>query len=177
MHEEVSVDYAGLIKSLELPAGFTPPTQLSYEDIRATAISRADLEDDVRGINANIELIQRTRGGGWPTEPVTAEINYVDLVWHELELREGYSFAYVVRDADGQYLGCCYLYPVGRRVPLSEDLLRHDVDVSWWVTTEAYERGYYAKLYDALRRWIDIEFPFSDPYFSNAEIPGREPPS
>jgi hypothetical protein len=82
MHEEVSVDYAGLIKSLELPAGFTPPTQLSYEDIRATAISRADLEDDVRGINANIELIQRTRGGGWPTEPVTAEINYVDLVWH-----------------------------------------------------------------------------------------------
>jgi hypothetical protein len=42
-----------------------PPAEPEYEDIRATAISRAHLQDDVRGINASIELIQRTRGGGW----------------------------------------------------------------------------------------------------------------
>ncbi len=39
---------------------------------------------------------------------------------------------------------------MGRRVALTDDLMRHDVDVSWWVTTDAYERGYYAKLYHAL---------------------------
>jgi hypothetical protein len=45
------VDYAGLVKSLHLPAGFTPPRQLLDDDIRAIAISRADLDDDVRGMS------------------------------------------------------------------------------------------------------------------------------
>ena len=146
--------YQGLVKSLVLPAGFRPPTELVHDDLRATALSRADLEADVRGINDSIELIQRTRGGGWPTEPVTEEIDYVDLVWHELEFREGYSFSYAVYDASGGYVGCSYLYPVGRRTPLTEQMLAHDVDVSWWVTPAAYDRGHYVTLYRALQRWV-----------------------
>ena len=114
--------YQGLVKTLVLPAGFRPPTELVHDDLRATVLSRADLEADVRGVNDSLELIRRTRGGGWPTEPVTEEIDYVDLVWHELEFREGYSFSYAVYDSDG-YVGCCYLYPVGRRTPLTEQML------------------------------------------------------
>jgi hypothetical protein len=165
-------DYTGLVKSLQLPAGFDPPTELGFEDIRARAISRADLRDDVRGINASLDLIRRTRGGGWPTEPVTEEYNFVDLVWHELEFRDGYSFTYAAYDTGRQYLGCCYLYPMGRRTPLTVDLLAHDVDVSWWVTPPAYEDGYYDKLYAALRTWSVRDFPFQSPHFSNVEIPG-----
>jgi RimJ/RimL family protein N-acetyltransferase len=165
------MDYAGLVKSLDLPPGFTPPRELIYEDIRALALTRDDLDDDVRGINTSLDLIRRTRGGGWPTAAVTAEDNYVDLVWHELEFREGYSYSYVARHDDGRYLGCCYLYPMGRRVALTDDLMRHDVDVSWWVTTEAYEQGYYAKLHDALIRWVEADFPFDNPYFSNRDVP------
>jgi hypothetical protein len=137
-------------------------------------LTRDDLEDDVRGINASLELIARTRGGGWPTSAITAEDNFADLVWHELEFREGYSFAYVVRDRDGRYLGCCYLYPMGRRVSLTEELLHHDVDVSWWVTGEAYDRGYYERLYRALTQWVITEFPFANPYFSNREVPDAD---
>ena len=165
------MDYHGLVKSLDLPAGWVPPTELVYDDIRGRAISRADLNDDVRGINASIELIQQTRGGGWPTGPVSADFNYVDLVWHELEFREGYSFTYAVYDSRGRYLGCCYLYPMGRRTPLTEDLLTCDVDVSWWVTPDAYEHGYYAKLCAALRQWLETAFPFMNAHYSNAEIP------
>jgi hypothetical protein len=44
------------------------------------------------------------------------ELGYDDLVWHECEFREGGSFTYAVHDAAGQYLGCCYLYPMGRRL-------------------------------------------------------------
>jgi hypothetical protein len=164
-------DYSDFIKKLRLPPGFTGPTRLVYEDLVASALTRADLEDDVRGINASITLIQRTRGGGWPTEPVTADFNFVDLVWHEQEFREGTSFAYAVYDAAGGYLGCCYLYPMGRRTELTADLLDHDVDASWWVTPDAYDRGYYAKLYRALGRWLADEFPFEAPYYSNVEIP------
>jgi len=117
------MDYAPFVKKLQLPAGFAAPTTLRYEDIVARALSRSDLQDDVRGINGSLELIARTRGGGWPTGPVDDDFNYVDLVWHEQEFREQTSFAYVVRGAAGAYLGCAYLYPVGRRTPLSEELL------------------------------------------------------
>jgi hypothetical protein len=165
------MDYELFIKKLTVPAGFTVPTRLVYEDLEARAITRADLGDDVRGINSSLELIARTRGGGWPTEPVTEEFNFVDLVWHELEFRDGYSFTYAVYDADGAYLGCCYLYPLGRRTELSAALVDHDVDVSWWVTPPAYERGQYTKLYAALRHWLATQFPFWRPYYSNQEIP------
>jgi hypothetical protein len=165
------MDYTGLVKSLKIPVGYRAPAELAYDDIRARAISRADLRDDVRGINDSIELIQRTRGGGWPTEPVTEEFDYVDLVWHELEFREGYSFAYAVYDSAGGYLGCCYLYPMGRRTALTPELVEHDVDVSWWVTPHAYDRGYYRKLYLALRQWVADHFPFDRPHYSNREIP------
>ena len=164
------MDYTGLVKSLTVPAGYQAPAELSDDDLRARALSRADLSDDVRGINASIELIQRTRGGGWPTEPVTEEFNYVDIVWHELEFREGYSFTYAIYDAEGGYLGCAYLYPMGRRTALTAELVHHDVDVSWWVTPTAYEQGYYTKLYRALRHWLE-ELPFQQPYYSNREIP------
>jgi hypothetical protein len=165
------MDYRHFIRSFELPSGYTAPANLTYDDIRARAISRNDLAADVRGINSSIDLIRRTRGGDWPTGPVSEEFNYVDLVWHELEFRENYSFAYAVYDAGGEYLGCCYLYPMGRRTPLSEGRLQHDVDVSWWVTPDAYRSGYYARLYIALRQWIADAFPFRNPHFSNREIP------
>jgi hypothetical protein len=165
------MDYSILIKKLQLPPGYLPPARLTYEDVVARAITRADLHEDVRGINASIALIQETRGGGWPAEPVTEEINYVDLVWHELEFREGMSFTYAVYHDDGGYLGCCYLYPMGRRTELSAELMGYDVDVSWWVTPDAYEHGYYEKLHRALRHWLAGELPFSAPYYSNVAIP------
>ncbi len=165
------MDYHGLVKRLNLPTGWAAPTELTYDDIRASALTRDHLHDDVRGINASLDLIRRTRGGSWPTESVSDDFNYVDLVWHECEFREGDSFTYAVYDAAGQYLGCCYLYPMGRRTPLTEELLGYDVDVSWWVTPDAYGRGYYTKLYSALRHWIATAFPFPKAYYSHAEIP------
>ena len=172
MSRSADLDYSRLIKKLRLPPGFLRADAVDVRGLVARAITRADLHDDVRGINASIALIQKTRGGGWPTEPVTEEFNFVDLVWHELEFREGASFTYAVYDADGGYLGCCYLYPMGRRTALSERAPTYDVDVSWWVTPDAYERGYYEKLYRALRHWLAEEFPFGAPYYSNAVIPG-----
>jgi hypothetical protein len=165
------MDYQGLVKRLPLPADWSAPTDLAYRDVRAAAITRYHLDDDVRGINSAVDLIRRTRGGSWPTEPVTPEFNYIDLVWHECEFREGDSFTYAVYDDHGRYLGCCYLYPLGRRTPLTEELLRYDVDVSWWVTPDAYQAGYYAKVYAALRHWNETVFPFWRAHYSNAEIP------
>jgi hypothetical protein len=168
----VSVRLDGFEKKLTLPEGFDPPRRLAQEDLVATVLGRDDLDDDVRGINASLELIGRTRGGGWPDGPVTPEFNLADLIWHEVEFREGFSFSYVLRDSDGGYLGCVYLYPMGRRTELTEALAHHDVDVSWWVTDDAYAAGYYERAFEALVRWVTVEFPFTAPYWSNRELPG-----
>ena len=165
------MDYKNFIKSLDVPPGYAAPAELRYQDIVARALSRADLLADVNGINSSLAVIQRTRGGDWPSGPISEEFDYVDLVWHELEFRENYSYSYAVYDSADQYLGCCYFYPMGRRTPLDENLVQYDVDVSWWVTEEAYQRGYYTKLYLALGQWIADAFPFKNPYFSNREIP------
>lgn len=165
------MDYTQLIKRILLPAGFAAPTRLVFEDIVATALSREHLLEDVAGINASLDVIPSTRGGGWPTEAVTEDGNFIALVWHECEFREGHSFSYAVHADQGEYLGCCYFYPLGTRTPLSDELVERDVDVSWWVTPAAYERGYYDKLFQALRRWGTEDFPFSALHFSNQLIP------
>lgn len=54
---------------------------------------------------------------------------------------------------------------------LSEDLLRYDVDVSWWVTPSAYDSGYYSKAYRSLCHWLATAYPFWNVDFSNREIP------
>lgn len=41
------------------------------------------------------------------------------------------------------------------------------------MTSEAYESGYYGKLYEALTQWVVTEFPFGNPYFSNRSCPNR----
>jgi hypothetical protein len=166
------MDYSQFKKKLPLPDDFDPPAKLVYDDIEAQALTRAHVADDVRGINDSIELIRRTRGGTWPTEPVSEDFDYADLVWHEVEFRDLTSFAYAVYKDGGEYFGCCYLYPMGGRTLLTEELLGADVDVSWWVTPSAYEQGYYAKLYEALQRWVADEFPFRRPHYSNLEMPG-----
>src|SRR4051794_1653035 len=56
-------DYSSFIKKFALPDGFRAPTRLVYEDLVAQALTRDHLEDDVRGINASLDLIRRTRGG------------------------------------------------------------------------------------------------------------------
>lgn len=165
------MDLTGLTKRLAVPAGKAVPRTLQHGAIGAHAITRDDLADDVAGINASLDLIRRTRGGDWPSEPVTAEGNYVDLVWHECEWRDEKSFTYVLTSSELGYLGCLYLYPVGVRRPLTDDLLHHDVDISWWVTPAAHDAGLYSAVADAVRHWVGAELPFADPFYSNAELP------
>jgi hypothetical protein len=161
------MDYSEYVR--KLPDG-PVPEKLTYEDVVAYALTREHLADDVNGINASLDIIRRTRGGRWPTEPVTEEGNYVDLVWHECEFRDGGSYTYGLYDTSGRYLGCAYLYPMGRRTKLTEDNLKYDVDVSWWVTPTAYEEGFYTKVHRGLVQWLS-ELHFTAPYYSNREIP------
>ncbi len=165
------MSYAGLSKLLAVPDGFEAPRVLTDGDLTARALSRECLADDVRAINADIDLINATRGGSWPTGPTTEEEDYIDLVWHEGEWKENKSFSYVLETSGLGYVGCAYLYPLGVRQELSEELVAYDVDVSWWVTTEAYEQGVYEIVFEALKKWVPTRYPFARPHFSNVVVP------
>jgi RimJ/RimL family protein N-acetyltransferase len=154
-----------------LPPDFEAPRVLRYDDIVARAINRDDVAEDVRGINESLDLIRETRGGSWPTDPVTEDEIVVDEYWHECEFRDHKSFSYILRAHDRDYLGCAYLYPMGIRAPLTPPLAEHDVDVSWWVTPAAHRAGYYATVHRALQRWVVEDYPFGRPYYSNRRMP------
>jgi hypothetical protein len=63
---------------------------------------------------------------------------------------------------------------MGTRTPLTDETVRYDVDVSWWVTPDAHAAGYYRMVYVGLRHWLATQFPFWTPYYSNADIPGSD---
>ena len=81
------MEYQGFIKKLDVPPGHLVSERLTYEDVRVRAISHADLQEDVRGINASLEIIRRTRAGPWPTGEVTEEFDFVD--WSGTRLSSG----------------------------------------------------------------------------------------
>lgn len=163
------MNYSELIKKLN----FQAPPELAYEDLRAKTLSRTDVKADMEAVNSSLEIIRKTRGGTWPAEAVSGEFNFLDMGWHEREFRDGDSFAYAVYDTSSTYIGCFYLYPMGMRTPLTEELLNYDVDASWWVTSEAYKQGYYEKLYKALQQWLS-ELSIKNVYYSNKEIPNED---
>jgi hypothetical protein len=167
----MTMDLTPYSKKLVVPTGFVPPRELRYDDVVARAITRDDVAEDVRGINASLDLILETRGGSWPTEAVTEEEIIVDEYWHECEFRDRKSFSFILRADNRGYIGCAYLYPMGVRQPLTADLAEHDVDVSWWVTPEAYAAGYYGKVHEALRRWATEDYVFERPHYSNVRMP------
>lgn len=159
------------IKKFALPAEFKAPDKLEFEDLIAKPLTRKDLKADLAAVNSSIEVIKKTHGGSWPEKELSEDFDLLDLAWHECEFRDSRSFAYAVYDASGQYIGCFYLYPIGHRMELTDELDQYDADVSWWVTAEAYDKGYYGKLYTALQGWLNVSFPFANIYFSNKEIP------
>ncbi len=164
------MNYKAFVKKFAFPSTFQAPTELKFDDLIARPLTREDLKADIEAVNSSLEIIRKTRGGTWPEKAVTEEFDFLDLAWHEREFRENDSFAYVVYDKGGNYIGCFYLYPMGHRTELSEEIVDYDMDASWWVTADAHKQGYYEKLYTALREWVS-EFTVKKVYYSNEVMP------
>jgi len=75
-----------LIKPIILSEGITAPLLLKYDNFYAKQLTRSDLDADLEGVNSSIEIIQKTRGGSWPSEQLTRDADHLDLAW-DLEVR------------------------------------------------------------------------------------------
>jgi hypothetical protein len=106
-------DPSGYAKTRALPAGFDAPRLLRYDDVTAHAITRDDLGADVRGINASLDLIRETRGGTWPTGPVTEEEGLRRPGPARVRVPGRQVIHVLRRGRGGGYIGCAYLLPSG----------------------------------------------------------------
>lgn len=96
-------------ETLEVPASLTLGTY--HLDV----LTAADVDEDYKAVMRSQSVLQGIFDPVWP-EGLTFNYDLTDLHWHHREFTAKRSFAWVIRDASGIYLGCAYLFPdIGAR--------------------------------------------------------------
>ncbi|MDF1728626.1 MAG: hypothetical protein P1U53_12845 [Sulfitobacter sp.] len=91
------------------------PTTATLGPYHLTILTPADVEEDFEAVSGSEAVLRGIFGPTWPAG-LTLEDNLTDLHWHYREFTEKRSFAWIIRDRDGAYLGCAYLNPdIGAR--------------------------------------------------------------
>ena len=88
----------------------TLPRDADLGAFRLTPLSVAQVDEDFDAVTASVRVLSGFDGGNWP-EGLTREDNLIDMGWHEREFTTRRSFAWIIRNREGKYLGCAYLYP------------------------------------------------------------------
>src|SRR3989344_5204653 len=129
-----------------IPDSFQIPEKFETPEFTIRKLCFRDAELDYKAVMSSVDIIKKTRGGNWPSPDLSFEDDQIDLGWHQRDFENRNSFAYTAMSPnDKECLGCVYLYPPGHR---SEKSKNADIDVSFWVTQETYDRGLYKKLHE-----------------------------
>jgi len=144
---------AGCGSSGFVPADFELPRGFETLEFRVRPITIADAEKDYEAVMESIDIIHTALlGNKWPTSSFTLEDNRRDLAEKERRFEQRTSFTYTVVTLDeSQVLGSVYINK-GMRGP--------DAAVFMWVRKSAYEDGLDPVLEEAVRDWIQREWPF-----------------
>lgn len=138
-----------------VPVGFEPPTPLVTDQFRLEPLGPQHNEADHAAWMSSIEHIRATPGypdGDWPPrDGMAPEANLRDLLRHAADFADGTGFTYTVLDpADGDVIGCVYLYP-----PPSP---QHDVTAQSWVRRDQADLD--GPLAEAVAAWITTAWPW-----------------
>jgi len=136
-----------------VPYDFEIPGGLETEQFRIRPITAVDAEKDYEAVMESISLIhQALLHDGWPTPEFTLEENRSDLEAKERRFARRKNFTYtVVTPDESRVLGCIYINP-GINGP--------DAAVFLWVRQSAFDQGLDPLLEQAVREWIDDQWPF-----------------
>lgn len=105
------------------------PRVHSLGEFELKALSVDDLVRDYCAVMESAADIRASNpSSSWP-DGLTLEQNLLDLAWHQTEFEKRRSFAWVIEDTDGAYLGCLYVYP-----SIAGDA---SAEVRWWWRTGA----------------------------------------
>lgn len=140
------------------PADFVAPRELVTEAFRLVPLGPQHNAADLAAWTSSIAHIRSTPGfpdGNWPPlQGMPPERNLADLIRHAADFEAGTGFTFTVLDpADGDVIGCVYLYPA------HDDA--HDVEVQSWV--RASHAHLDQPLADALAAWLAEAWPWQRP--------------
>jgi hypothetical protein len=136
-----------------VPSNFDIPAGFETADFRIRMLAISDVVKDYDAVMSSAEHLRGvfSPDGTWP-EGLSFEQDLIDLGWHQKEFQLRRSFAYTVMSLDeAQCLGCLYINPTARA--------GYDAEVFCWIRA-SHAGALDAKLYEALRSWIDGHWPF-----------------
>ena len=93
-----------------LLAGFKAPRKVTLGPYRMHILGPEDVEEDFRAVTEGTDRLLGLMNSEWP-RGLTLDNNRIDLCWHLREFETKRSFAWIVRDKSGAYLGCAYIFP------------------------------------------------------------------
>lgn len=140
-----------------VPENFEPPTSLVTDRFRLEPLGPEHNESDLAAWTSSVEHIRATPGypdGSWPPlDGMSPEANLADLTRHaeDFAARKGFTFT-VLDPANGEVIGCVYLYPPEGR---------GDVVVQSWVRADRAELD--GPLAEAVKDWLSTAWPWENP--------------
>ena len=147
-----------------VPEDFQVPEKLETERFRVRMLTVNDVVKDYDAVMTSVEHLRGVFGlrSTWPSPELTLEQDLIDLGWHQKEFQRRRSFAYTVMSpSESLCLGCVYIVPTRKR--------GYDAEVYLWVRESEVENGLDPVLFDAVKDWIEKEWPFK-----KVAYPGRE---
>ncbi|MEM7753403.1 MAG: hypothetical protein AAF230_08320 [Pseudomonadota bacterium] len=109
-----------------------------------TPLDVAAVDEDFAAVLATAPLMEGIFGD-WPAG-LTRETNLIDMAWHDREFDARRSFSWIIRDAEGTYLGCFYLFP--------ELGTRGRAKATFWLCDLPDRVGFAATLKQDLSSWL-----------------------
>jgi hypothetical protein len=143
-----------------VPPSFEAPQSYAWSDFHLEPLDEQHNDRDHDAWMSSIDHIRSTPGFSPQEEPswpvaMTLERNMEDLVRHAKDFRERRGFTYSILEGEA-VIGCIYIYP--SRLP------DRDAEISSWVRESRAELD--ALVREALAKWIDESWPFSNPHYA-----------
>jgi len=111
-------------------ADWTIPTDHQLGSFVLKALTVDDVTRDFDAVMESAADIKAANPASvWPHDGMTLDENLIDLAWHQKEFETRRSFAWIIENLSGDYIGCAYVYPsiIGELA----------ADVAWWWRTGA----------------------------------------
>lgn len=125
------------------------PREAAFGPFRLEVLSPKDVDEDYRIVCESAAVVDGIFGNDWP-RGLTLEKNLEDLTRHAREFDDCEAFAWIIRDADGTYLGCAYVRPVvGERA----------AKVFTWIRERADRLALLSEFNTAFRTWLTPQMP------------------
>jgi hypothetical protein len=152
-----------------VPAEFKVPDTLETSYFRARMLTINDVVKDYDAVMTSIDHLLGVFGpkSKWPSKGLTFQQNLIDLGWHQKEFQIRRSFAYTVVSLDeSQVIGCLYINPTTKSA--------YDASVIMWVRASVLNSGLDTILFNSVKQWLKVIWPFKKVAYPGREIKWEE---